>query len=264
MPSDRMTAKDAIRGYRLLNQCRDLGVDPANWREHFFDGLRSLVSAQVVIGGEMRGFDDPKQQFEAMGIRRVGWESEQAERSWTEYAESTPMERTPEYPRLRNFPGAMVTLQRDDIWHDKDWYRSKTFNNVHRVCGIDDYVISIRRVPRLGHFTSLFVHRSVGAPPFSKRDVDLVNLLHAEVGEMIGAELAAAAEPGLRKLPPRQREVLDLLLDGDAEKQIAATLGISRATVHEYVTALYRHFEVSSRGELLALFIGRARPSRVT
>lgn len=264
MPSDRMTAKDAIRAYRLLNQCRDLGVDPANWREHFFNGLRSLVKAQVVIGGEMRGFDDPNQQFQAMGIRRVGWESEQAERSWTEYAESTPMERTPEYPRLRNFTGDMVTLQRDDIWHDRDWYRSKTFNNVHRVCGIDDYVISIRRVPRLGHFTSLFLHRSVDAPTFSRRDVALVNLLHQEVGEMIGAELAAAAEPGLRKLTPRQRDVLDLLLDGDAEKQIASTLGISRPTVHEHVTALYRHFEVSSRAELLALFIGRARPPRVT
>lgn len=264
MPSKRMTAHDAIRGYRLLNQCRERGVDPSAWRTHFFDGLRDLVNAQVVIGGEMRGFDDPSNQFEAMGIHRVGWESEEAERSWTEYAETTPMERTPEYPRLRNFKGKMVTLQRDDIWHEKDWYRSKTFNNVHRVCGIDDYVISIRRVPRLGHFTSLFVHRSVEAPAFTKRDVDLVNLLHEEVGDMIGAELAAAAEPGLKRLTPRQREVLDLLLDGDSEKQIAATLGISRTTVHEYVTALYRHFEVSSRGELLAQFIGRARPSRVT
>ncbi|MFI4898527.1 MAG: helix-turn-helix transcriptional regulator, partial [Phycisphaerales bacterium JB059] len=95
-------------------------------------------------------------------------------------------------------------------------------------------------------------------------DVALVNLLHKEVGDMIGAELAAAGEPGLLRLTPRQREVLDLLLDGDAEKQIAKTLGISRPTVHEHVTALYRHFEVSSRAELIALFIGSARPPRVT
>ena len=259
-----MTAQDAIRGFRLLNECRELGADPAAWRRHFFNGLRELVDAQVVIGGEMRGFDDPDHRFEAMGIHRVGWKSEAAERSWAEYAESTPVQRTPEFPRLRNFKGDMVTLQRDDIWHDNDWYRSKTFNNIHRVCGIDDYVISIRRVPRLGHFTSLFLHRSIDAPAFSKRDVDLINMLHAEVGGMIGAQLAAAAEPSLEDLTPRQREVLDLLLDGDAEKQIATTLGISRATVHEYVTALYRHFEVSSRAELLAHFIGRARPARVT
>ncbi|MFI4897113.1 MAG: hypothetical protein ACIARR_04745, partial [Phycisphaerales bacterium JB059] len=175
MPSARMTASDAIRGYRLLHDCRDLGVDPTAWRNRFFDGVRALVNAQVVIGGEMRGFDDPKNRFEAMGVQRLGWASEEAERSWTEYAESTPMERTPEYPRLRNFQGDMVTLQRDDIWDQHDWYRSKTFNNIHRVCGIDDYVISIRRVPRLGHFTSLFLHRSVDAPAFSRRDVALVN-----------------------------------------------------------------------------------------
>ena len=163
-----MTAQDAIRGFRLLNECRELGADPAAWRRHFFNGLRELVDAQVVIGGEMRGFDDPDHRFEAMGIHRVGWKSEAAERSWAEYAESTPVQRTPEFPRLRNFKGDMVTLQRDDIWHDNDWYRSKTFNNIHRVCGIDDYVISIRRVPRLGHFTSLFLHRSIDAPAFSR------------------------------------------------------------------------------------------------
>lgn len=264
MPCDQMSAPDAIGAYRLLNDCRDLGADPVAWRSHFFDGLRALVSAQVVIGAEMRGFGDPHAPPEAMGVHRLGWESERAERAWAEYAETTPMERTPEYPRLRDFEGDMVTLRRDQIWRHDDWYRSRTFNNVHRVCGIDDYVISIRRVPRLNQFTSLFLHRAVGAPAFSQRDIELVNLLHEEVGDLIGAELAAAAEPGIEPLSPRQREVLDLLLDGDAEKQIAATLGIARATVHEHVTALYRHFEVSSRAELLALFIGRARPPRVT
>ncbi len=53
----------------------------------------------------------------------------------------------------------------------------------------------------------------------------------------------------------RQRQVLEFLLAGDGEKQVAAKLGISKNTVHNYVTALYRHFDVSSRSELMAIFI---------
>ncbi len=264
MARQRMNADDAIRGFRLVNRCRDLGADSDAWRSRLFDGIRELVNAQVVIGGEMRGFDEPSSRFESLALHRVGWPSEQAERSWAEYAESTPMERTPEYPVLRNFDGPLVTLRRDKIWAKEDWYRSKTFNDVHRACGIDDYIISIRRLPRLGHFTSLFIHRAIDDPAFTNRDVDLVNLVHHEIGEMIGGELAAAAEPKPGRLTPRQREVLDYLLDGDSEKRIAYALDLSRATVHEYVTAVYRHFEVSSRAELLALFVGRARPPRVS
>lgn len=56
-------------------------------------------------------------------------------------------------------------------------------------------------------------------------------------------------------LAPRARETLSRLLAGDAEKEIAARLGISRNTVHVYVKNLYRHFDVNSRGELLAKFV---------
>jgi DNA-binding CsgD family transcriptional regulator len=55
-------------------------------------------------------------------------------------------------------------------------------------------------------------------------------------------------------LPKRQREVLELLLQGASLKEIAADLNISRHTVNDYSKALYRHFEVSGRAELAAIF----------
>lgn len=60
------------------------------------------------------------------------------------------------------------------------------------------------------------------------------------------------------RLSPRESDVLDYLLKGCSEKETAAALGISRATVHEYVTSLYRKADVNSRGELMAKFL---RPS---
>lgn len=59
-------------------------------------------------------------------------------------------------------------------------------------------------------------------------------------------------------LSPRQRQTLDLLLSGNAEKEIATRLRISRHTVHVYVKSLYKRFNVCSRGELLAQWVHRS------
>ena len=61
--------------------------------------------------------------------------------------------------------------------------------------------------------------------------------------------------PGGPPLSPRQRETLDLLLAGNAEKQIATRLSISQHTVHVYVKSLYKRFGVNSRPELLAKWV---------
>ena len=66
------------------------------------------------------------------------------------------------------------------------------------------------------------------------------------------------ASPMVDPGPPlsrRQRQTLDLLLTGNAEKQIATQLDISRHTVHVYVKSLYKRFAVNSRSELLAKWV---------
>jgi DNA-binding CsgD family transcriptional regulator len=62
-------------------------------------------------------------------------------------------------------------------------------------------------------------------------------------------------KPSQPSLGPRLRQTLDLLLAGDAEKQIAGKLGLSQHTIHDYVKAVYRRFGVGSRAELLALWV---------
>jgi len=74
---------------------------------------------------------------------------------------------------------------------------------------------------------------------------------------MLGEQLMDG-KPGLvtrQSLSRRQRQTLELLLSGNAEKQIAAHLSISRHTVHVYVKSLYKRFGVCSRGELLARWV---------
>ena len=81
----------------------------------------------------------------------------------------------------------------------------------------------------------------------------LAHLFHDELFRHVGTSLATDARGPFAALPPRLRQTLGCLLEGDSEKQVALRLGLSRHTVHEYVSELYRRFGVQSRAELLAL-----------
>ena len=59
------------------------------------------------------------------------------------------------------------------------------------------------------------------------------------------------------ELTNRQADVLRRLLRGSSEKEISNAMEITVNTVHSHVKNLHRRFDVSSRGELLALFIDR-------
>lgn len=88
---------------------------------------------------------------------------------------------------------------------------------------------------------------------------DLCRLLGPdEQGKRRDIPVDRPAGPPAAQLPnlsPRMRQTLDRLLIGDSEKQIAAHLGVSKHTIHVYVKALYKGFDVCSRGELLAKFV---------
>ena len=55
-------------------------------------------------------------------------------------------------------------------------------------------------------------------------------------------------------LSPREKEVLDLLLEGKQRNEIAAMLYISENTVKKQISSIYAKLGVASRNELFALF----------
>ncbi len=256
-----LSSQETHACHGLAGRCRDLGADPDAWRVQLLDGLRSLVGARVVIMAELVNLgSDADGPMRSLATHRVGWADPESEERWTEYAQSVPVQRTPEFPYINRFAGEQLTLSRDEIWGRESWYRSKTFNDIHRACGIDDYVMSVRSTEINGRSLSIWVHREVGEKGFGDTERAQISVVHDVISQELGGFLAPADEPPLRTLTTRQRQVLSRLLKGDAEKQIAFEFDLGRATVHDHVMALYRHFGVSSRGELLSHFIGRARP----
>src|SRR5262249_24531291 len=123
--------------------------------------------------------------------------------------------------------------------------------------GIDHVLTSVFQVSDDGAISGIALNRAIGDRDFTPRERRLVEFFHAELGRLIRGPLVSATEPGVEHLSPRLRQTLVCLLEGDSEKQVAARLGLSTATVHQYVTDLYRRYRVQSRAQLLAHVLRR-------
>jgi DNA-binding NarL/FixJ family response regulator len=103
----------------------------------------------------------------------------------------------------------------------------------------------------------VIIARALGQADFSARGKEVVREAMAAVAPLIGGPLARSREPSPADLPPRVRQVLRCMLEGDADKQVMARLGLTRHTVNQYAKAIYCHFGVRSRPELLARWVRR-------
>lgn len=81
------------------------------------------------------------------------------------------------------------------------------------------------------------------------------------VGSQSPGALISAQRPDLvRKVTTAQRRVLELLLEGLSEPQIAQRIGRSKHTVHDHTKGIYSALGVNTRVGLVLLF---SRPVEV-
>lgn len=137
-------------------------------------------------------------------------------------------------------------------WFHSDWYRHY-FAAVGRVDAIwAGCPVNADTEVYFGIF------RDGDHAPFTRADCDLtvaalrgLRWFHRQYLLSHGVLVASAP------LGPAEREVLQGLLAGLSEKQIAAAQERTLNTVHEYVKMIYRKFGVRSRASLMALWLGR-------
>ena len=96
-------------------------------------------------------------------------------------------------------------------------------------------------------------------PPFTESERDVIAFalrgikwFHRQL--LLSHGLLVANTP----LTPVERHVLQGLLTGLAEKEIAAAQGHSYHTTHRHVSSIFRKFGVNNRSALMALWLGRA------
>ena len=242
---------DVRAAFRLVGECRDLGADPGLWGRHLYEGLCRLTGARVGIGGELRTGGGGEL---VLPIETGLGPAEQA--VLADFYRSPGFGRHPVGRAFDGWAGRVAVRTRRQLIADRDWYGAAYYELYHRAVGTDHCLVSPLRLSD-GALCMITLHRTAGERDFSPRERRLLLLVHDEASRLIGTALTRASSDPLAGLSPRVRETLSCLLDGDGEKQAAARMGLSVPTVHQYVTALYRHFGVASRAELLARFIRR-------
>lgn len=246
--------------YRLAGECRDVGDDANVWRHHFAEGLARLVGADLVFAGELVGLRAG--QPADLGSIPWGLDAGFNAAGWLKALEY--LSRKPDYSlalagyaaRLRVSDG--IALSRTAMVPDADWYASDEYQVVYRTVGGDHSVYCFRSIPGADDQVSgVTLTRAAGRRDFGCRELAIVQEAHALVGPLVGGPLARYTEPSPSDLSPRVREVLKCLIEGDGDKQIAKRLSISPHTVNVHTKAIYLHFGVRGRAELLARWIRR-------
>jgi DNA-binding CsgD family transcriptional regulator len=256
--SERLRLADVRAVFHLVGECRDLGDDPTQWRRHMAAGLCRLTGAQLAFGGEAR-IIEPDGLMAAVHFGDHGWPNAATRSCYLAWLKDPRVLDSPPLRRFCLLPGERLTRTRQQLIDDRTFYASAFFNEMMRPYDMGHGLLSRHAPPGRDWRHVLVFNRLLGDRPFGRRERRLVHLFQQEIAPLLGLALATSEEAGPAPLSPRQRQTLGALLEGDSEKQAARRLGLSVNTVHEYVTSLYRHFDVSSRAELLAHFLRRAR-----
>lgn len=259
--SSLLRITDVRAVFQLVGECRELGDDPFVWRRHLLAEAARLLGAAVMI--EYDGIS--LNPFRLDGISEWGWETSGFDRAsfvrlHEEYARLGP-EFNPMVPAYfaKHDAGRGPCLSRSDVLPDSQWYRSRYYQDWHVGMGVDALMYCMLPLPASGNrLKNLLVFvRPLRERDFTSRHRSIVRELYKQVTALIGGPLAGYHEPSPSTLWPRVRQTLQCLLEGDSDKQIAAHLGLSRYTVNQYTKAIFAHFGVGGRAELLARWIKR-------
>jgi DNA-binding CsgD family transcriptional regulator len=256
--SERLRLSEVRAVYRLVGECRDLGSDPVAWRGHVARSLAALAGGQVSMAGEAARPADGATPGLIYHCEDHGWTVPGDRDVWTSYHACGGYIREPTLRPIQAFGFRKGLCARHQAVDDPTWFRSSYYNENQRLCGLDEILISFEDLPGRARQNLVSVLRPKGQGVFRRGERRLVRLFHAELARHFGSALATLDDPSPSGLTPRLLETLRCLLEGDGEKQVALRLGLSSLTVHQYVKALYRHFRVSSRPELMAYFLRRS------
>lgn len=139
-----------------------------------------------------------------------------------------------------------------------EWFDSSYYRHYYLGSGRSDAIWAIFPVNRDAE--SYFgIYRGLDRAPFTTEERDVVaytlrglKWFHRRI--LLSHGLLIASAP----LSQAERKVMHLLLTGMSEKEVAQQLGLAVSTTHQYVTSLFRKFNVRSRAALTSLWLNRA------
>jgi DNA-binding CsgD family transcriptional regulator len=171
-------------------------------------------------------------------------------------------------PTLIDAPGYLMTGGKYKVGRNKTCefvIRNPSVSREHAEVIVDAQTVTIKDLESLnGTFVNSERVAEVTLKP--GQSIRFGSVLFYLIGQPASGEEPDSDDPTARipasptsEISEAQRRVLELLLDGRSEKKVAATLALSKHTVHNHVKEIYKRFDVGSRAELLALFVSDSK-----
>jgi DNA-binding CsgD family transcriptional regulator len=251
--SSRLGVPEIRQVFRLIGDCRELGRTRQSWVTRAAEGLRDLTASLIVIGGF---FESVQASGSEVGRSAwdVGWLSARDRAVWMDLIDRGEHLKYETVQRVATIRGRRIVRSRSQLVADTAWRRSGEFNEDRRPLGQDDTMIGLNHLAGGISIQMFSLNRGVGDRPFEARDRAILRLVQAELEPLFGTHLIVDTVGPIDRLPPRLKSVLEAIVAGDTEKQIALRLGLSRHTVHDYVKALHQKSGASCRADLLAYY----------
>jgi DNA-binding CsgD family transcriptional regulator len=265
---NRLEAKDITGLMHLMAELACVRDDPRRWRIEALAGMARMLPAVAAGAFIIRlNREDPAGVPTVASIFDFGFKGPAEHEAFLTEFNDAPF-RDPLSKRaleaVQRSDRRTITVLRRDVVEDGEWYGSSNVERFRRLARVDDCVLSVHRFCCGSAGGSkgeplimvLAAFRGWGDPArFTARERQLVDSLHEGFEWLYRAEETLQRVTRATALSPRLRQTLDFLLAGNTEREVAGRMSISIHTVHDYVKALYVHFGVSSRGELMARWI---------
>ncbi len=247
------TEKELRAVYRLVADVCLLGHDATAWTHRLMQGLAELFEAKAVgiawsyLPERPGGYTRSEVQL------HYGMTPEEERLFVNGFRGDDGTLQSECLRRIVAIPARFVTVRRQDVMSDDEWYALPEYRRVHEPAGVDANLTSFFVVLSQQRLFGISVHRPTGAPQFTTADRRRLRVLHLELARVWRTRFAApSGDDSIRKLPERLRQVLWLLCLGRSEKEVAAQLDLSPHTVHNHIRRLHAALRVCTRSELVA------------
>jgi DNA-binding CsgD family transcriptional regulator len=170
------------------------------------------------------------------------------------------------YARLEALPARSTPLlvTRQELVDDDAYRAHPATVRYPALARLERSLFAVLPIGELGLLHLVSMHRMRrDALTFGVRERSLVTAILRELSWLhrlgVGEAQRAIAER-ISELTLRQKLVLFLVTEGFDVRRVATYLNVSVHTVNDHLKTIHRHFQVSSRPELLACLSGRAAP----
>jgi len=250
-----LTHSDAHACIKMQRECAEMWDCPTAWQNHLTSGIEALIGG---FGGLFA-----LNTSCSNGPRVV--EASLAESNTTDVEDL--FFRIVEDGGLGLMPGTgrvLKNLLRDGnvVWCEKSllgknyFQKSDFYQNYLRQAYVGDILFSLVLRPD-NEISGIGLLRGDRDGAFAEREISILSFVSEASARQAGNTLRLGYQMGRHELTSRQQEILSYLLEGLSEKEMAVKAGVSSATVHEHVGAIYNKFKVSSRAQLMSNYVAR-------